>query len=103
LYEFLISLFNRYSRGDAFEIAYRGGCVIGFVLVSLSLLILLFLILIYKSFLITESSGLKEWKILFEAIAGYGLGGSCIALFSRVGGGIYTKAVDIGDDLISKV
>jgi Na+/H+-translocating membrane pyrophosphatase len=42
--------------------------------------------LIYRSILITESSGLKEWRLLFEAIAGYGLGGSCVALFSRVGG-----------------
>ena len=59
--------------------------------------------MIYRSILITESSGLKEWRLLFEAIAGYGLGGSCVALFSRVGGGIYTKAVDVGADLISKV
>lgn len=40
---------------------------------------------------------------MFEAIAGYGLGGSCVALFSRVGGGIYTKAADVGADLVGKV
>jgi H+-translocating diphosphatase len=40
---------------------------------------------------------------MFEAIAGYGLGGSTIALFGRVGGGIYTKAADVGSDLVGKV
>ena len=40
---------------------------------------------------------------MFEAITGYGLGGSAIALFSRVGGGIYTKAADVGADLAGKV
>ena len=40
---------------------------------------------------------------LFEAITGYGLGGSSMALFGRVGGGIYTKAADVGADLVGKV
>ena len=39
---------------------------------------------------------------LYEAVAGYGLGGSSIALFGRVGGGIYTKAADVGADLSGK-
>ena len=45
-----------------------------------------------------------EWhRHLFESIAGYGLGGSTVALFGRVGGGIYTKAADVGADLAGKV
>lgn len=40
---------------------------------------------------------------MFESIAGYGLGGSAVALFCRVGGGIYTKAADVGADLVGKV
>merc|ERR1712178_443268 len=44
-----------------------------------------------------------EITTLMECIAGYGLGGSCIALFGRVGGGIYTKAADVGADLVGKV
>ena len=42
-------------------------------------------------------------RYLFETIAGYGLGGSTVALFGRVGGGIYTKAADVGSDLAGKV
>ncbi|KAJ0458797.1 putative inorganic diphosphatase [Helianthus annuus] len=44
-----------------------------------------------------------DWEGLFEAITGYGLGGSSMALFGRVGGGIYTKAADVGADLVGKV
>ena len=63
------------------------------------------LILIYKSLKGLDDSAADKntYGPLFEAIAGYGLGGSFVALFGRVGGGIYTKAADVGADLVGKV
>lgn len=89
----------------AFRTAYRSGVAMGFALVSLGLLVLMILILIYKSMKDLGDFGkTKEtYGPLFEAIAGYGLGGSFVALFGRVGGGIYTKAADVGADLVGKV
>jgi len=88
------------SLKNAFLVAFRGGCVMGFILVSLALSILTFLIMAYKSIL--NPTTLSQFKELFESIAGYGLGGSTVALFCRVGGGIYTKAADVGADLVGK-
>jgi len=93
----------------AFRVAFRAGCAMGFALVSLGLLVLTILIVLYKS--INDDGDFKSlylnekegYKKLFEAIAGYGLGGSFVALFGRVGGGIYTKAADVGADLVGKV
>lgn len=51
----------------------------------------------------TSHSDNDYFQSLFEAIAGYGLGGSFVALFGRVGGGIYTKAADVGADLVGKL
>merc|ERR1719160_1667979 len=68
----------------------------GLSLVSLGVLDLFVLIGVLSKY----SS--KEDAAMFEAIAGYGLGGSSIALFGRVGGGIYTKAADVGADLSGK-
>ena len=63
------------------------------------------LIIIYKLVLGLGDRGSDSeyFGPLFEAIAGYGLGGSFVALFGRVGGGIYTKAADVGADLVGKV
>ena len=75
----------------------------GFCLVSISLMVLVLLIIEFKRYLINPFSKPHDYRILFEAIAGYGLGGSSVALFCRVGGGIYTKAADVGADLVAKL
>ena len=69
----------------------------GFLLAGNGLLVLYFVILAFKRFF-----G-DDWEGLYESITGYGLGGSAIALFGRVGGGIYTKAADVGADLVGKI
>ena len=77
----------------------------GFSSVGLGLGILITLMLIYEAIFKpkTYGHGVENYAILMELIAGYGLGGSAMALFGRVGGGIYTKAADVGADLVGKV
>ncbi|HIF74161.1 MAG TPA: V-type H(+)-translocating pyrophosphatase [Porticoccaceae bacterium] len=86
---------------NAYDVAINSGAVMGFALVSLAVLGLVVIYLVMSSLL----SGLGEANnhILMEVIAGFGLGGSTIALFARVGGGIFTKAADVGADLVGKV
>ena len=93
-----------------FLAAFDGGQVLGFVLVGLALAILEILILAYKGSVLgfigtqgTQAQIQHQVQLLFEFISGYGLGGSTVALFGRVGGGIYTKAADVGADLAGKV
>ena len=84
---------------ESFNAAFRGGGVMGFALSGLGLLMMYFLMLVYSAFFSFETHAME----LFECIAGFGLGGSAIAMFGRVGGGIYTKAADVGADLAGKV
>lgn len=105
--------------GTAVAAAFRSGAVMGFALSGIGLLVLFVLLEIYKKVRVgrcfendescsgshrnAESApGMQvygqDWEGVYEAIAGYGLGGSSIALFGRVGGGIYTKAADVGAD-----
>jgi K(+)-stimulated pyrophosphate-energized sodium pump len=84
------------SIGSAFRVAFDAGAVMGFGLVGLALLSLITITLVY-----TELLGKPE--LVMDMVAGFGLGGSTVALFGRVGGGIYTKAADVGADLVGKV
>ncbi len=86
---------------EAFNAAFRGGSVMGFCLVSISLAVLASLIILYKKIL--NPLDTTGYTHMFEYLAGYGLGGSTVALFCRVGGGIFTKAADVGADLAGKV
>lgn len=87
----------RKSVGKAFITAFRSGAVMGFLLAANGLLVLYVSINLFKLYY-----G-DDWEGLYESITGYGLGGSSMALFGRVGGGIYTKAADVGADLVGKV
>ena len=77
----------------------------GFSSVGLGLGILLGLMMIYINIYkpSSQKNPQESYAILMELIAGFGLGGSAMALFGRVGGGIYTKAADVGADLVGKV
>ncbi|KAK7295363.1 hypothetical protein RJT34_18270 [Clitoria ternatea] len=75
----------------------RSRAVMGFLLTANGLLVLYITINLFRLYY-----G-DDWEGLFKAIIGYGLGGSSMALFGRVGGGIYTKAADVGADLVGKV
>ncbi len=86
---------------NAFDVAINSGAVMGFALVGLATLGLV-VIYVVMSWLLADL-GQENNHILMEVIAGFGLGGSTIALFARVGGGIFTKAADVGADLVGKV
>lgn len=83
---------------ECFNTAFRAGSVMGFALSGLGILVLMITLLAYKNFF-----ELDQWTVMMDCISGYGLGGSSIAMFGRVGGGIYTKAADVGADLAGKV
>jgi len=86
----------RTSLGKALEVAFAGGAVMGLGVVGLGVLGLSGLFAIYS----TMDWGLGE---VLNVLSGFSLGASSIALFARVGGGIYTKAADVGADLVGKV
>lgn len=90
----------QYNLTSAFRVAYRAGCVMGFFLCSLGLLNLLILIAVYNNWYMRNYEDFSE---MYDKIAGYGLGASTMALFGRVGGGIFTKAADVGADLVGKI
>ncbi len=81
---------------EAFKLAYRGGTVMGLGVASLALLGMTVLFLIFY-----KLTG--DIKLSANVIAGFSVGAAFVALFARVGGGIYTKAADVGADLVGKV
>ncbi len=81
--------------GKALPVAFRGGAVMGFSVAGLALFGLALTYLVFIVWMEVDEA--------FEIFTAYGLGASSIALFSRVGGGIYTKAADVGADLVGKV
>ena len=84
------------SIAEAFKVAFNSGAVMGFGLVGLAILALNTIIVVY-------SSMIPDTELVMDLVAGFGLGGSTVALFGRVGGGIFTKAADVGADLVGKV
>jgi len=92
------------SFNEALSIAFPGGAVMGLSVVGLGLLGLGIVYLAFISYLVSTGSDLT--KAIYEAtsmIVGFSMGASSIALFARVGGGIYTKAADVGADLVGKI
>jgi K(+)-stimulated pyrophosphate-energized sodium pump len=87
----------RHGINDALTMAFNGGAVMGLSVVGLGLLGLSALYLIFSRMLPGQEIAVTQ------IISGYALGASSIALFARVGGGIYTKAADVGADLVGKV
>ena len=90
----------RKSLASALNVAFTGGSVMGLSVVGLGVLGLGGLFLFYSNHFGSDSVSIKT---VLNVISGFSLGASSIALFARVGGGIYTKAADVGADLVGKV
>ncbi|MCW5911268.1 MAG: sodium-translocating pyrophosphatase [Cyclobacteriaceae bacterium] len=86
----------RTSLGKALEVAFTGGSVMGMGVVGLGVLGLSILFIVYQSMFTSINQ-------ILTVLTGFSFGASSIALFARVGGGIYTKAADVGADLVGKV
>ncbi|CAL2093610.1 sodium-translocating pyrophosphatase [Tenacibaculum sp. 190524A02b] len=92
------------SLPQALKVSFSGGTVMGLGVAGLAVLGLsLFFLLFISQFITQEGDFYNEMTIVLEALAGFSLGAESIALFARVGGGIYTKAADVGADLVGKV
>jgi K(+)-stimulated pyrophosphate-energized sodium pump len=92
------------SLPNALKVSFGGGTVMGLGVAGLAVLgLTLFFIIFYHLFMGGEWTNTDQMTIVLEALAGFSLGAESIALFARVGGGIYTKAADVGADLAGKV
>jgi inorganic pyrophosphatase len=83
-----------------FQTAFRGGITMGFTLTSLGIFSLYLTVKVVGNYFGSDPSNAQQ---LYECVAAFGLGGSAVACFGRVGGGIFTKAADVGSDLVGKV
>jgi len=92
----------RTSLGEALQVAFSGGAVMGMSVVGLALLGLGGLYLFYTAMFGSGAEADQMGRVI-SVLAGFSMGASSIALFARVGGGIYTKAADVGADLVGKV
>ncbi len=90
----------RTGLGQALEVAFAGGSVMGMGVVGLGVLGLSLLFVIYCNLFGAEEASINK---VITVLTGFSFGASSIALFARVGGGIYTKAADVGADLVGKV
>lgn len=96
----------RTSLPQALKVAFGGGTVMGLGVAGLAVLgLTTFFILFFNYFMEGDwaNGGTDKMTIVLETLAGFSLGAESIALFARVGGGIYTKAADVGADLVGKV
>ena len=94
----------RTSLPQALKVSFRGGTVMGLGVAGLAVFGLSALFYILTQWFVTGDKPLyDEMTMVLEALAGFSLGAESIALFARVGGGIYTKAADVGADLVGKV
>ncbi|MCA6379923.1 MAG: sodium-translocating pyrophosphatase [Cytophagales bacterium] len=91
----------RTSLGKALEVAFVGGSVMGMGVVGIGVLGLSVLLIVYGNMFGLD--GQENVTRVITIITGFSFGASSIALFARVGGGIYTKAADVGADLVGKV
>ncbi len=94
----------RTSLAQALKVSFTGGTVMGLGVAGLAVFGLsLIFILLFFYFMNGTWTNVEDMTVVLEALAGFSLGAESIALFARVGGGIYTKAADVGADLVGKV
>ncbi len=94
----------RSSLPQALKVSFGGGTVMGLGVAGLAVLGLTgFFIILFQYFMKGTWTSTDDMTIVLETLAGFSLGAESIALFARVGGGIYTKAADVGADLVGKV
>jgi K(+)-stimulated pyrophosphate-energized sodium pump len=93
----------RKGLNEALQVAFKGGSVMGLSVAGLALLGLGTLLVVYTKMYPAALEGGNATMLVLNILSGFSLGASSIALFARVGGGIYTKAADVGADLVGKV